>query len=144
MFFLTDSYLFCIIPIRKKGFTFGLFSLGQKYQGHTVYRKYSWLWAMQYFFLLGGLSPASATWLQQSFICLDYSLQFRFSSLRRCFFPDKLLVWIVALLALYFSWSSRNRTRPIQVKQSQYSILLKVIDFRLTDMKFPLHVRTQD
>ena len=27
MFFLTDSNLFCIVAIRKKGFTFGLFSL---------------------------------------------------------------------------------------------------------------------
>ena len=36
MSFLTDSNLFCIIVIRKKGFSFGLFGLGEKHQEHTV------------------------------------------------------------------------------------------------------------
>ena len=36
MFFLTDSNLFYITLTRKKGFSFGLFGLGQKYQGRTV------------------------------------------------------------------------------------------------------------
>ena len=36
-FFLTDSNLFCIMVIRKRGFTFGLFGLGLKHQERTVY-----------------------------------------------------------------------------------------------------------
>ena len=36
MFFLTDSNLFYITLTRKKGFSFGTFGLGQKYQGRTV------------------------------------------------------------------------------------------------------------
>ena len=40
MFFSTDSNLFYITLTRKKRFSFGLFGLGQKYQGRTVTLNY--------------------------------------------------------------------------------------------------------
>ena len=67
------------------------------------------------FFSIGGLSSSGFTGLQQSFVCLDDTLQFRWSGLHRCFFPDEFPVWIAAFLALYFSWPKRDGTRIIQV-----------------------------